>query len=284
MESFGEALRKAREASGRSLEDLSRTTRIQPRYLEALETETWGELPGGLIGRGFVRSLARELGLSAGELLERYSKARGEEAPEMGRVLPDSRLKVELRSQRKGTRVAVFASLAVVLGLVGWVLWFAWQGTVPEVRTEVPTASEPAPADPTGLESPPPSAAAPAGEPPAASEQLPAGPAPGASPAALPAPEAPALTETGVARKQRLELQAVDKAWVRVVTDGRESKTQMLSPGERALYAAQEKFELRLGNAGGVRLSYNGEELKVPGRLGQVVTVTLPQDLESLKP
>src|SRR5215813_3762592 len=75
---FGERLKRERELREVSLEEVAKGTRIAERFLEALENEQWDKLPGGVFGRGFVRSIARYLGLSEENLLSEYDLARGE--------------------------------------------------------------------------------------------------------------------------------------------------------------------------------------------------------------
>src|SRR5262245_33654272 len=77
---FGERLKRERELREVSLEEVAKGTRIAERFLEALEHEQWEKLPGGVFGRGFVRSIARYLGLSEENLLSEYDLARGESA------------------------------------------------------------------------------------------------------------------------------------------------------------------------------------------------------------
>ena len=77
---FGERLKRERELREVSLEEVSKATRISERFLEALENEDWERLPGGVFGHGFVRSIARYLGLSEESLLAEYDLARGENA------------------------------------------------------------------------------------------------------------------------------------------------------------------------------------------------------------
>jgi cytoskeletal protein RodZ len=77
---FGERLKRERELREVSFDEVSKATRIAPRFLEALENEQWDKLPGGVFGRGFVRSIARYLGLSEENLLSEYDLARGESA------------------------------------------------------------------------------------------------------------------------------------------------------------------------------------------------------------
>ncbi|NTU60660.1 MAG: helix-turn-helix domain-containing protein, partial [Deltaproteobacteria bacterium] len=38
---FGDRLRRAREEAGREVKDLAEVTRVQGRYIEALEQEDW---------------------------------------------------------------------------------------------------------------------------------------------------------------------------------------------------------------------------------------------------
>src|SRR5580692_2832245 len=72
---FGERLKRERELREVTLEEITAHTRIGPRFLEALENEDWGKLPGGVFNRGFVRSVARYLGLDEEGLLGDYDLA-----------------------------------------------------------------------------------------------------------------------------------------------------------------------------------------------------------------
>ena len=63
---FGERLKRERELREVTLEEITAGTRIGARFLEALENEQWDKLPGGVFNRGFVRAIARYLGLPKG--------------------------------------------------------------------------------------------------------------------------------------------------------------------------------------------------------------------------
>jgi cytoskeleton protein RodZ len=78
LRTIGEALRSAREAQGKSLDDAAVATRIRPSYLEALEQEQFGELGGSVYAKGFLRSYAGYLGVDPAPLLEAY---RAQETP-----------------------------------------------------------------------------------------------------------------------------------------------------------------------------------------------------------
>jgi cytoskeletal protein RodZ len=77
---FGERLQREREMREVSMEELTKSTRISGRFLHALENEDWDKLPGGVFGRGFVRTIARYLGLDEESLLGEYDVARADKS------------------------------------------------------------------------------------------------------------------------------------------------------------------------------------------------------------
>src|SRR5450432_636958 len=77
--SFGEILKREREMREVTLNEVTVATRIPPRFLEAFEREEWEKLPGGVFNRGFVRAIARYLGLNEENLLSEYDLAYGEQ-------------------------------------------------------------------------------------------------------------------------------------------------------------------------------------------------------------
>jgi cytoskeleton protein RodZ len=70
---FGEHLKREREMRGVTLDEIAAATRISPRFLEALENEQWDRLPGGAFNRGFIRSVARFLGLDEESMVAEYA-------------------------------------------------------------------------------------------------------------------------------------------------------------------------------------------------------------------
>ena len=69
----------------------------------------------------------------------------------------------------------------------------------------------------------------------------------------------------------RLELEAVEITWVVVRADDREPYEALLQPGAHALWRAHDRFLLTLGNAGGVKVTLNGEPRGPFGEHGTVV-------------
>ena len=114
--SIGERLKRERELREVSLSELTKSTRISQRFLEALENEEWNQLPGGVFGRGFVRTIAAYLGLDEETLLGEYDLARGD----LARHAP---AKPENRIPGTPAWVPALAVLAICAILVG--LFFA---------------------------------------------------------------------------------------------------------------------------------------------------------------
>src|SRR5947207_10429038 len=73
-ESIGEKLRLARETRGIALRDISEQTRISMRYLEAIETDDYRRLPGGIFNRSFIRAYAKFIGYDEKQAIADYSR------------------------------------------------------------------------------------------------------------------------------------------------------------------------------------------------------------------
>ncbi|MBF8808688.1 MAG: helix-turn-helix domain-containing protein [Enterococcus lacertideformus] len=86
FETIGETLRQARLNKKISLDELQQITKIQKRYLEAIDNDDFDQLPGKFYVRAFIRQYAEAVGedgnhlvdvfdgkskLSAGEVIER---------------------------------------------------------------------------------------------------------------------------------------------------------------------------------------------------------------------
>jgi cytoskeletal protein RodZ len=111
---FGEQLKREREMRGVSLEEISVATRIAPRFLEALENEQWEQLPGGVFNRGFIRSVARYLGLDEDSLVAEYAlQTKGRPDPGVVADPPDE-------PQRKWARISVLVVLAILILVGSW--------------------------------------------------------------------------------------------------------------------------------------------------------------------
>ncbi|MGZ4115375.1 MAG: helix-turn-helix domain-containing protein [Actinomycetota bacterium] len=112
---IGPALRRAREARGVSLDAASRSTRIRPRYLAALEDDAGVDaFPGSVYERFFLKEYARYLGVEDEPLVTALDE-RTAPAP------PPLQLVGELQPPRRWVAHLVRVIAAVtLLGLVGY--------------------------------------------------------------------------------------------------------------------------------------------------------------------
>lgn len=79
---IGNALKKAREEFGFSLEEMHKKTNIQIDYLQLLEEERFDQLPSPFYARGFLRAYAKSLKLDWRHLLDLYEKSQVEHSSE----------------------------------------------------------------------------------------------------------------------------------------------------------------------------------------------------------
>ncbi|MGC8554964.1 MAG: helix-turn-helix domain-containing protein [Candidatus Acidulodesulfobacterium sp.] len=73
-----------------------------------------------------------------------------------------------------------------------------------------------------------------------------------------------------------LKAKIVKKTWVAVKIDKKSTKTSMLYPKESKTWKADKRLRIKIGNAGGIILNYNGKNIGKPGKEGQVITLFFP--------
>lgn len=77
--------------------------------------------------------------------------------------------------------------------------------------------------------------------------------------------------------KLSLIITATELTWISVGVDGDKPQEWSLKSGETVTVTAFNRFSIRIGNAAGVKLTFNGEELGKLGPHGKVVDIILPQ-------
>jgi cytoskeletal protein RodZ len=74
---------------------------------------------------------------------------------------------------------------------------------------------------------------------------------------------------------KKLMISCKERTWVSVVIDDSEKKEFMLNAQEMIILNAKERFDLLIGNAGGVKLILNGKDTEFTGKSGEVKRVKL---------
>jgi cytoskeleton protein RodZ len=232
-EPVGVVLAHARQAAGLSQDEAAVRLRFATRQLDALERSEWGRLPGGAAVRAMVRSYARLLGLDAEALVARVG--RDAVLPDAGRLAQRLRQPVPFSDGARRSNV-VYVALSIGLLAVVVVVAFEWQGERrdPAQLTFVSAAQQPAE----------PARTVPAGEPPRA------------APAPVAAPEADAAVPAAGLR--RVVLRFERESWVEIRSGtGKLLVSQLHAAGSERVVTGVPPFEMVIGNAHYVRLTYN---------------------------
>lgn len=247
MASLGYELKQAREAKGVSLTQLAENTRIGIRFLQAIESDDFKSLPGGLFNRSFIKAYARAVGIDEDEAVVAYQKQTGD-----GPANSDAQLNniptytVPREEEVNFVPYIIGAVVAVVLFLGCWALYRHFNAPGQQT-SQPPTAPAPAPSTPTTPTTVPPVLSG--GAPP---------PAP-APTTATPPTSAPLVLELVAAN---------DDCYVKVDPDGKIEKGLVLKMGQNQTFEATEQMLVRVGKVASVTAKLNGKEITLESPTG----------------
>lgn len=238
---FGERLKRERELREVTMEEITAATRIGSRFLEALENEDWSKLPGGVFNRGFVRSIARYLGLDEDALLGEYDLAHGTQVASVP-PQPEQRM-----SSSKWIPFLLFVGLLVLLfcAVAGGIYFWRHNGAR-RSQTHSMTSVSPAANTPATTASSPP-----------ATQQ------PSEIPSLAQGPPLDLLVSVSAATR------------VRVLADGRLLFEGEFLSGESRHFQATGEFEVTAADSSAVLLELNGQAMPPLGAPGASGTMTL---------
>ena len=153
-------MRERRETLGLSLKDAETAIRIRAAYLMALENDDWPNLPGEVVGRGFLKNYAEFLKLDSEELKHRRqvlvapALSREWADTSSGASMPEPRpvdyrpISVRMHGETMvGERTGLPRGLAaaVILGAAGLILlaavWYGIPRVGPGLRSQVDIAT-----------------------------------------------------------------------------------------------------------------------------------------------
>ena len=270
MTSIGETLRQERLRRNLELDRISTELKISPRLLEAMEADRFDKLPGGVFTRSFVRQYARQLGLDEQEIaasLERMLNPPPTAAPEIPEPEPGAAVNMAL--ERMAGRVRDL--------IAGEESRFGWSPKLRALAVFVLVALacaaifsslQPRPGTVKTFSNAP---AGPAKNPAARASILP-----------LPSSSAPGATATvqptggsaeRLAAPVHVELSAAAPCWVLAQADGKIAFSGTIEPNASQTVEGNNRVFLKLGNAGGARLLFNGKPVGPFGKDGEVVRV-----------
>lgn len=257
----GTALRAGREARGLSPEEVADALRLQVAIVYSVEKNDFQSLPAPVYAQGYVRAYARFLGMDAEPLVRDCNRAlRHPPMPLRFRGAGQARLK-DIPHKRPGW-VFGGAVLALALAATG-VLWWAWPQ---EAAATSATGAQ-------GNGAPPANGAA-------ARADAPADARSAAGPALAQPPRAPAAggaALTGTAPQRSLAFAFSEDCWVEVFDRHEQAIHLKLNrAGESLLLHGEAPFRIKLGNARGVALEYDGQPVALaPHTRNQLASLVL---------
>jgi len=307
---IGDMFRQTRESKGIKIEEVTKTTRIRPFFVEAIECEDWGSLPSPGFIPGFLKTYANYLGMDATEILAKYNANRraGEE-----RLVPlDKKGKI----YKKNLFIWVFGALFIAIIGTGIVLDpLPWKERYAVflnlMKSEIVTPQEPENHTynssvsndeyNNGEEKLTVSEHdfANSSEPIFSGQRIEVASAMPPQHSAADTQKEPPLSTlhaSGVSNQPKsnedtslqrqipekgylLEVKVLADVFLRVKIDDLPSKDYMLKADKTLSWTAEEAFDLRIGNAASLIILLNGEEVKDIGAPGAVVNLRLPKIL-----
>lgn len=232
-ETVGEFLKRVRNICGYTIEDVANDTRINLRYLDAIEHDDFSKLPGETFLNGFLRSYARFLNIDENEIVGKLKEVKRTDPQSLNRYSvegynKDNRRGIQLSPKNIKIVITFAGGLFFILILV---LLFGSGRNTSTIRNsqnvhEIKTVPE---------EIKPDNAVASSSEP------------------------------------VVLKVSATELTWMQAIVDGKEHQEKLLKPGEEVSWTGEEKITLTVGNAGGVDLEVNGKKLEPLGKRGVVV-------------
>lgn len=290
----GTMIREARQAARLSVDDLAAHTKLARATVEALERDDFGALLEPVYVRGYYRKCAKVLNLDEKALLDAY-------AVRVTPKTPQAPAKLRLAS---GTDLGSSSRLPTAMGLLFVIvaivvcasLWWLRDATAPTpqvLNTEVLSASPVAPF----VTTPPPAASTEASTPAEAQPETEpsstdaAGPSVVSPSEAAPAVAAPATSEAtsepaaAAPASGPLLIRFNNQSWIRVLdANGRTLLNGLIPAGERRQLDGKPPFDLFIGAAPAVSVSYQGQAIDLKPYMRDNATARLRLPLPAATP
>jgi cytoskeleton protein RodZ len=280
LPSFGQKLKLEREKRAMTLEQISSSTKIGTRMLQALEEENFNQLPGGIFNKGFVRAYARHVGLDEDQAIADYLAASGQDAVPKPDSETESKPTPEEPREPSAPWQIPWGSLAAVLLLLALALslWSRRQHKdEPHSQPPAPTAPEERTVNP--------STNANLAQTTTPTKDISLVPKPASANANNVLAAAPANASTTAASEFTVVILAREDSWLSITVDGKSALEEtLLAENQRAIHG-QKAIVIRAGNIGGLDFVFNGKKLASQGDYGEVKTLTFGSEgLQSSAP
>jgi cytoskeletal protein RodZ len=277
LKKFSEDLKKSREDKQITIQEISNVTRIDEKFIKAIEDADFQVLPEVYI-RAFIKEYAKTLELDPQKVIKKYENAKlgkteesageeekseeeGEESQESENSEEDSPEQEKkvfyaapdnsafVSAQNKKSKKNIYFTIGAVVIIILVVVYFVFLDT-PEDKIITEKSYEEQ-VDESGKEE-----------------------------------NRFQLDEEGDTQEEQqavnsdkfsLGITAKDTTWCKVIIDERVAEDFILYPDRKKQFEGR-KIILKVGNAGGIELLKNGEPLEFEGEKGQVRQVTITSE------
>jgi len=245
--SLGSMITKARKDAGLSIDDLSAATNIRGTLLREMESNNFSQCGGETYARGHLRNIAIKLSVEPQIFLTAFEDEQMHVDRTMQDLLVENSVMREPKEARKVSwKVLVTISIASLF-VAGLAQIIVSNDSAPDIPVAVEESATPT-----------------------------------ASPEATTATEVVPTEEPTVSTGQGVEviINAVRaKSWLFVSdSSGRVLFSGQIPQGVTKTFSSDAQLNLKIGNAGGVDVSVNGEKIDSLGADGQVVSVSYGVD------
>jgi cytoskeleton protein RodZ len=292
MTSVGKLFRTERETQGREIAEIAEELCITQRYLRAIEEDDLKSLPGVFFYKSFVKQYAALLGMDEKRLIPAVEvlTASAEPLPLPGAdprygakaqdalsndplpgLLCSERAVRELDPILEDTNRRYFSDRRIGMSIAGLAAvllvcsgFYAWWNKLPQS---------------TALSAPPRIESSPSV--PVKASQV------RSDPGHADAPTVSVTTTTGADGVNRLvlNLSATEETWLSITSDGKQIFSGVLQPSQTKTLTTPEVAKMRVGNAGGLDVRWNGKSIGPIGPRGQVrVVLFTPEKFEIVGP
>ncbi len=242
LQKVGQYLREAREGQGLTLSDVSNSLCLRRTLINAMETGDWSSLPHEVYVKGYLKEYA--------QLLNVYNIISPDltEAPAIKVLVEKPIQQTSVVRQRSFPKKAVGYPLLFLCVIVVLVVSQTFMNTKRQVSSSAPNVPiQKTEHKQTGIVRT--SVATADGQ--AANQAVPS------------------------FEMKKLMITCHERTWVSVVIDGSEKKEFMLNPEEMVILNAKDNYDLLIGNAAGVKLILNGNDIDFSGQSGEVKRIKL---------
>lgn len=248
----GEIFKKRREELGIEIKEVSDALKISAEYISAIENGIFDKLPVAVYSIGYIRNYAHYLGIDAEPIIQNFKSHL---------ISPNPSTIIPVSSSRRGFSKILYALCAIPAGaLIFSVFLYTANHQIDSKTSEKSTlsgkASNPTFSSPVAANS--------------VSEKT---PAKNDLQEAKLNEAVPAVVEKS---GHLLDIKALETVWLQVRFADGKVEEMILRSGAYKHWEFNGSVMLKIGNAGGLTLKFDGKDLGIPGKSGQVLNLNFP--------